>query len=420
MSDSSTIPEVIGHHCDESGSLWMQRQRSQIRPDMSLIDLSDLDWRLDAHLDGLRIGGQRAWRECKDSLADGTAAAVFTATVLALETKGKERLATMCALAEANPEVHRGFASAFGWVSPADLRGVSKRFLMADSAFLRWVGVVSCAQHRVDPGEHLPEAARDSDLDLRARAIRAAGELGRVDMLRDVLSVLMDTPSKTRVWAAWSAVLLGNRGSALDELVEIARRPGIDRLRAFRLAFQTMSVQAAHAELSRQAQIPEYARWVVQGAGLAGDPVYVPWLINLMADDQIARLAGEAFGLITGADLVDLRLDRTRPEGFESGPNDDPDDDNVEMDPDEGLPWPDEEGIKNWWMNNRANFQAGNRYFLGAPVAPAHCIGVLNNGYQRQRILAAQHLCLLNPGIPLFEWRAPAWRQQKVLPRLGL
>jgi hypothetical protein len=49
---------------------------------------------------------------------------------------------------------------------------------------------------------------------------------------------------------------------------------------------------------------------------------------------------------------------------------------------------------------------------MGQPPSRNHYIEVLKNGYQRQRIAAAYHLCLLNPGTPLFEWRAPAWRQE--------
>jgi hypothetical protein len=55
---------------------------------------------------------------------------------------------------------------------------------------------------------------------------------------------------------------------------------------------------------------------------------------------------------------------------------------------------------------------------MGAPVTRAHCIDVLKNGYQRQRILAAHYLCLLDPGTPLFNTSAPAWRQQKLLAQM--
>jgi len=108
-------------------------------------------------------------------------------------------------------------------------------------------------------------------------------------------------------------------------------------------------------------------------------------------------------------------LDRPAPENFESGPNDDPDDRNVDMDPDDGLPWPDVDKIEQWWASHAARFQNGTRYFMGAPVSRAHCLEVLTNGYQRQRILAAHYLCLLEPGTPLVNTSAPAWRQQRLL-----
>jgi len=129
-------------------------------------------------------------------------------------------------------------------------------------------------------------------------------------------------------------------------------------------------------------------------------------------------VAGEAFSLIAGADLARLGLDRKPPKTFESGPNDDPDDPNVAMDPDEGLPWPDVERVDQWWEAQSSRFPKGIRYFMGVPVTREHCIAVLQNGYQRQRILAAQYLCLLEPGTPLFDTSAPAWRQQRLLAKM--
>jgi uncharacterized protein (TIGR02270 family) len=131
-----------------------------------------------------------------------------------------------------------------------------------------------------------------------------------------------------------------------------------------------------------------------------------------------ARLAAEAFSLITGVDMTALNLEGSPPEDFHSGPTDDPDDENVDMDPDDGLPWPDPDKVEKWWTANAHRFQKGVRYFMGAPVTREHCIHVLKTGYQRQRILAAHYLCLLEPGTPLFNTSAPAWRQQRLLARM--
>ena len=135
---------------------------------------------------------------------------------------------------------------------------------------------------------------------------------------------------------------------------------------------------------------------------------------------KTARLAGEAFSLITGVDLGAAAISNgSRLRTSSPGPNDDPDDPNVDMDPDEGLPWPDSRKIEKWWAANSGRFQPGTRYFMGAPVTREHCIDVLKNGYQRQRILAAHYLCLLEPGTPLFNTSAPAWRQQRLLAKMG-
>jgi uncharacterized protein (TIGR02270 family) len=180
-----------------------------------------------------------------------------------------------------------------------------------------------------------------------------------------------------------------------------------------------MPLSQAHELLRTLAQEPAQIRWLIKGAGIAGDPIYVSWLIKHMSNDTLARLAGESFTLITGADLAALDLERKPPEHFESGPNDNPNDSNVEMDEDDGLPWPDIERIERWWAQNSSRFAPGQRFFVGAPVTREHCIEVLKTGYQRQRILAAHHLCLLEPGSVLFEWRAPAWRQSHALAALG-
>jgi uncharacterized protein (TIGR02270 family) len=166
------------------------------------------------------------------------------------------------------------------------------------------------------------------------------------------------------------------------------------------------------------AREPAQLRWLVQGSGIAGDPGYVPWLISLMATLETARLAAEALTLITGADLQALQLWRQRPEDFESGPTENPDDENVGLDPDEGLAWPDGPKVEGWWKASSSRFQKGTRYFMGAPLTREHCIHILKTGYQRQRILAAHYLCLLEPGTPLFNTSAPAWRQQRLLAKM--
>jgi uncharacterized protein (TIGR02270 family) len=274
--------------------------------------------------------------------------------------------------------------------------------------------------HRVDPGLTSARRLEDPDPSVRARAWRTAGELGMTE-LRSTAATAATTDKNPpcRFWAAWSAVLLGTKGHALDLLKQAAIDPGSWELRAFQLSLQAMSIEEGRAFLQPLAQDAANIRRVIRGAGIAGDPIYVPWLIGFMADDPVARLAGESFSLITGLDFARLDLERKPPENFESGPNDDPDDPNVDMDEDDGLPWPDQKLIQQWWDANAHRFQPGVRYFMGEPLNRENCLRVLSEGYQRQRILAAHYLCLLNPGTVLFNTSAPAWRQQRLLAQMS-
>jgi uncharacterized protein (TIGR02270 family) len=108
-------------------------------------------------------------------------------------------------------------------------------------------------------------------------------------------------------------------------------------------------------------------------------------------------------------------FDGKQPEGFEAGPDDDPEDEDVEMGPDESLPWPNPEGICDWWRDNQANFQSGMRYLIGQPIKTAWLLLVLRIGYRRQRAAAAMELTRRQPGQPLFELRAPGFRRKQLL-----
>ncbi len=356
---------------------------------------------------------------CEATLEAPFPGAAFPLTVRALETRDEARLARMVALAAAAPETAPGLLAAFGWVEPSRLQGTVAALLAGDPVS-RTLGVAACAMHRVDLGGTTVRLLQDASSMVRARAYRSAGELGLGNHLQRCVAVTRaEEDPEVQFWAAWSAVLLGDRGAALDVLTTHGLQPAPHRERAYRLALQAMPIKAAHAALQRLAADKNNVRRVIQGSGIAGDPGYVPWLIKQMQDVQTARLAGEAFTLISGADLgLPPGLDRPAPEGFEARPTDDPDDPDVNTDPDDGLPWPDAEKIQAWCEANSKRLQPGVRYFMGEPVSRARGIDVLKNGYQRQRVLAAHYLCLLEPGTPLFNTSAPAWRQQKLLSQM--
>jgi uncharacterized protein (TIGR02270 family) len=415
------VPGVLVQHAEDAAILQATRSLLIAAPHVRLRHLKRFDDRLDAHMDGLRVAAVDAWPVLEGELETPSTGRVFAAAALALESGSLARLERLYALTEAVPESRPGLLGAFGWTGRTRLRGVVANLLSSANAFHRLLGIAASAMHRVDPGIIAARRLEDPDAAVRARALRTAGELGLRPLVSTVATFIEDDDPHCRFWAARSAVLLGDRERALEYLAAVAADAGDLgpklQMHALQLSLQALDVAGGTALLRRLAKVAP--RSALRGSGLIGDPAFVPWLIGQMANEPTARAAGEAFSLITGIDLAWLDLERKPPEVTTAGPNDNPEDPNVDMDADEGLPWPDPVLIEKWWASHRGSFTAGERYFMGEPVARGRCIEVLRNGFQRQRIAAALHRCLIEPGTVLFEWRAPAARQAQELASLA-
>ncbi len=411
------IKDIVAEHADEAPFLWFLRDLAVRAPQYDLDDLVELDERLEANLEGLRVGGEAGWEIAAEQLSQEEAGEVFVAGVLALESRNPARLELVLAVAEAVPETARGFISALGWVTPQQLKGTGKTFLNGGSPFLRRLGIAACSLHRVDPGPRLDRAIADDEPALRARALRAAGELGRKDLLAALSGRLKagEKDPTCRFWATWSSVLLGDRGRALESLRAEILSGSPFAGRALQLAPRALEASAAQAWLKGLVADPKHLRSVVVASGVRGDPHYAPWLIRQMETPEVARVAGEAFSMITGVDLADEDLEGEGPDEPEAEFDEESAVDDIAMDPDEDLPWPDPKRVRLWWDANKARFEAGTRNLAGQVITAEHCRQVLRTGFQRQRVAAALELVLMEPGSALFETRAPGKRQLRLL-----
>jgi uncharacterized protein (TIGR02270 family) len=223
-----------------------------------------------------------------------------------------------------------------------------------------------------------------------------------------------DANEACRCAAAWSAVLLGDTAS-IPFLQVIATQGKPFSQHAMELVSRRISFPQAKAWQQELVGKMEARRLAVQVSSLIGDPCSIPWLIDQMSMPELGRVAGESFATLAGADIVNDLLEGKKPEGFEAGPTENPEDENVEMDPDENLPWPDPKLIKTWWSKHQNEFQQGTRYLLGKPMTIDWLKQVLKIGRQRQRTAAAIELAIRQPGTPLFNTHAPGFRQMEML-----
>ncbi|MDD5461277.1 MAG: TIGR02270 family protein [Methylococcales bacterium] len=415
MQTPPVIPHIIDQHAEEAAFLWLLRHNAIYAPHYNLKDLAKLDGRVEAHIDGLRIAGDYGWEACRHNLEFKERGEVFAAAVLALEGSHIERIDKVYQVAEEAPETLTGLISAFGWVEPHHLQGKVNGLLVSKNPLWRQAGIAACAIHRVDPGKYLDEAIHNDNFQLRARALRAAGELGRVDLKSILLEQVSHQDTAIGFWAAWSAVLLGGRGKALSSLHTRIIEGSDFSVKAMSVALRVLDLQQVKALLKIQAQSEDRIREAIIGAGIAGDPGYIPWLLKQMESPKLARIAGESFSFISGVDIAYEDLEGKLPENFATGPTENPEDEKVAMDPDEDLPCPDPLLIEHWWKQHQHNFLPGVRYLSGKPVSESQCQSVLISGKQRQRQAAALELALMQPKTHLFETRAVGKKQQKLL-----
>ncbi len=293
-------------------------------------------------------------------------------------------------------------------------RALDRTHALLPEPLFRRLGLAACGMHRHDPGPALLAGLSDADLSVLARAARTTGELRRRDLLPALRANRQHEDAATRFWANWAATQMGDQ-QALEPLRSFAEQQGEFQYRALCVLLAWQEREPSIAWIRQWVQDPRDRRIGIQALGLLGDPVCVPWLIQQMSDLPFARVAGEAFSLITGADLALLDLElQTLPE-FDAGPNDNPEDPNVAMDPDENLPWPDPQAIESWWQANGGHFQVGTRYMLGLAHSEHSFQQALVRGQQRQRIAAACGLARFRPDEALFPTSAPAWRQKRLL-----
>jgi uncharacterized protein (TIGR02270 family) len=399
---------VVAEHAEEAAFLWLLRDQATAAPHYTLADLTRLDGRVEAHLDGLRVAGPAGHAKCAEGLGLGGPGEVFAAAILALEGRDAARHAPVLDLAAAERETGRGFISALAWLPPAQAVPAARELLRAEDPSVRRLGLAGLAAHRADPGPALRPALTDLNPALRARALEAAGELGRTDLLPVVAKAMGDDDDACRFAAAWAAARLGGRSGTISTVLRtLADASGPFAGRAWDLLLRCQEPSEAVPLVRRLLTRPAQRRLGVVGVGVVGDPALVDDLLSLMADKKLARVAGEAFCMLTGVDLALRDLDVPPPEEVEGGPSERPEDEEVTLDPDENLPWPATDRVAAWWGRNRGEFRPGTRYLCGRELTPEALRGVLRRGFQRQRATAALELALRETAQPLFEVRAP-------------
>jgi len=409
---SIIIEEIVDQHFEEAAFLWSQRDAAATASNCTLPDLAFLDERVEAHIDGLRLAGEYGWKLCEAGLDIEDPGTLFAASVIAFESGDKDRIDLVVGASSQSQAAFRAVVSALGWMDYKHFKALIIGLVSAKSQLYRRLGIAACGIRRINPKNYLDEASNSSDLFLKALAFKSAGELKRVDLLPQLQKHFQHEDHTCRLEAAKSALLLGD-SAALDTLAAFVLSQSEHTLPAMQTALRVADTATARNWLKEQSKIPEQRRQVLIGAGITGEPTYIPMLIKQMEQAEFARISGHAFSMITGVNLKNLKLDAVKPEGFDAGPNDDPKDDNVAMDQDEDLSWPNVVLVTRWWEQNNAAFIKGTRYLAGSAISQESCIQLLKTADQKTRQAASLEIALSSPNSAFLNVKAPGFTQSR-------
>jgi uncharacterized protein (TIGR02270 family) len=179
----NTVPIVLDLHAEEAGFLAILRDYALRAPHYDLDDLSKLDERLEAHLDGLRIAGSSGLETLLTQLGPHAIGEVFASVVLAFEAGNAEVLSRPSEHMRSAVETERGYLMALSWLDWERVSPWIERMLASPEPLFRRLGLAACGMHRHDPGPALLAGLAHADPSVLARAARTAGELRRRDLM---------------------------------------------------------------------------------------------------------------------------------------------------------------------------------------------------------------------------------------------
>ena len=409
----TVIPNVLCQHADSAAALALDRFYALQSSDYNIEDLKYLESRLEANIDGLIISGEEGWSHYEKHLEAGDYGEVFVISVLAIKLHDNKLFQLAFEMSGDDEALLNAIADAFVWLPYNEVSSYLDVLYKIKKPEKQFVALAASAGHRQIVESHLRDALQSSHARLLSRAILAVAELGKKSLAPMIKPFMQLDDENIKFSACWALARFGNV-AALELLKQYLRHP-LRGEQALQLVVLQKDTNNTIELLRTLYKTEETRRLSIYGMGLLGNPKSIESLIKVMENEALARVASEAFSFITGVDIAYEDLDQDAPENFEGGPTDKPEDENIDMDPDEDLPWPNPVLIAKWWKENRGAYQDNKKYILGKEVSLMQYKTVLMKGTQKQRAFAAVAIAVHQQNQPIFNVCLPARRQKYLL-----
>jgi uncharacterized protein (TIGR02270 family) len=397
---------ILRLHAENAAFVAAQLRLGQDGPNFRLVELFDLEGRLGGHLDALVMGRDGGLEPALENLAAAPEyGEVFTAFHLCLHARPDLALTELAPPEALIWDQVEALGAAAAWCAPERTAARMRSWIGGQDPMAIWIALEVCGRRRVDPKGHLGPLLSHRDPRVAARAMQLAGELGRADLVPDLVRLAGGADPTSRFWAAWAAALLGDRKTApaiLAAHVTPETPAPLSRMTAELLPL-ILDDRAARSAIARLMSDRQTERWGILATAALGASDTLDWLLRQMTEPTLARIAGAAFCRITGAMLGPQSLE------LDSFPED-PEDPIVAANLQEAfiegrMYWPDPEKLAHWLAPNRSRFVPQTRYLLGAAAwtiqPPIEAVAT----YQLDQRAVALELATRTPDAAVPNWR---------------
>ncbi|WPB78297.1 TIGR02270 family protein [Archangium violaceum] len=413
---ASVMMDVYEEHLDEAAFLWSRWEHALVAPEFNLEGTVELEKRLLAHLDGLALGCEPvAEAILKPALESGDAPRCSAALWSLLANSGLMEPAALLELLRAAPEDSLAALGRALELNEREEVGAALRPLLKDgNAPLQALTLeVLAFRGELPPGVGV-ELLSHPDEQVVAAALRSLQPLPWELLSRELPRLLADGRPKVQEAAIETGLLSGSRAAweACRNAVKGRGEMGLGTLLLLALGGEEQDIQLLIARAT-SAVADDGALFAL---GFTGQIPAMETCLNLMGQQPLAALAGEAFSAMTGLHLAASYVLQPREE--ESLP---PLEEDLEHDlgpkPEDGLPIPDREAVAIWWTQARKNFNRGERYLRGVAFSIDGLLGELERGPMRRRHAHALELAVRSRGNCILQTRAFTERQYAELAR---
>ena len=363
--------DIYEEHLNEAAWLWGNWQESL---DSAVYALGDVvvgpEERLLAHLDGLVLGGQPVARKLllPALVGDDLGGVAAAAWALVQAEDADHQDAVIEAMASAEPPAQAAIGRALYLAPQADISRLVPHFHTGSPPLRAMVLDIFGPREPDWVREHIDPAMRSGQAPLVAAGLRAIRNLREGALLDWVDATSQSDDMEVRLESMRTGLSFGVK-TAWNECRIFAGGIGqISRLALGLLATSPDPSDRAFVRSKAQGEDPgSHALWAL---GFAGDSDSADLLVQAMANEEKAKIAGEAFSAITGLPIVGemAKPGQTQGPDVEEVTDEDPP---PTVRSEDALPEPQVLKIKKWWEKERRRFVPGTRYCGGQARSPA-------------------------------------------------